>query len=172
MSGLSREPNRFAIEDVKRNYLRGGRRNWRVRFFDETEYWNEDLVAKLPAGFRVVSAYMFDPGTVTHCCSFSGSQWHVGISTFLAPPPGFDWFAWKESLGDAYEELIGTFEESYPDSFYAADMGIAKSLETDCRVLRGDEPGEYNEDDALQCLQECSIENDFFKDGVTVADRY
>lgn len=123
---------------MKRNYLKGGRRNWRIRFIDETGYLSDDARAMLPAETKLISAYIFDPGEVTHLCSFQGSQWHVGICTFLVPPDYDTWEQWSEDDEDGEKERLRDELElsGPPEDDYFGDQGEDDSFDSGIRVRR------------------------------------
>lgn len=138
---------------AERNYRKGGRRNWRIRFIDETEYYDQEAVLdKLPAGCKIISAYAFDPGVVTHICSTSGSQWHVGLATFIVPPDYQTWQDWFNSdpVSAEREALRDEIEAAAPESNYFGDKGEADSVDSGLPVLRKSRKGETNDDDIAE----------------------
>lgn len=134
-----------------RNYRKGGKRNWFIHFRDETADCNFEP-GEVPDDFKVISAYIYDPGEVTHCCSFSASSYVIQVAQFFVPPSPEAWEAWRDE-GNGQDELLTEIESCFDYHGYFPAMDESDGIDSGIRVTR-DKDGETNSNEAADEARE------------------
>jgi hypothetical protein len=145
--------------EQKRNYLKGGRRNWQIAFMDETEFWSDEITDLLPDGAKIYGVYFFDPGIIVHCCSFSGSIecWPLGSIVY-----GGKHESWEAMSDEDREKLLDAVDcDRGDDVRYFADGSLKIVVDSHERVLRTGSQRETNWEYVEEALREAQSTNGY-----------
>ena len=137
----------------KRNYLKGGRRNWAIRFEDRTPDCGLPEFAQVLVDadkLRIIACYLIDPGSITYCCSITPGFYAVELCSFV----NADSDAW-ESLSESQREELDTWTEGGEVWHGYLSVNDESLIDSGVQFLRnGYDPETGNMNDAEECLRE------------------
>lgn len=140
-------------------------RNWRIAYMDKTDTC-PSFAQDFPAGWKLISAYLFDPGFVTHCCEMTVSRWIILVAQFIVPDSQASWDLWrvKDEDSDEYEDqncLLDEYERLVPGSdcyMHASEVHSLPWIDSEIAVTENKD-GETNEDEATRWAWDTGVDS-------------
>jgi len=81
---------------------------------DETKYWKEEFVKSFGADTKIISTYIYDEESSTHCAELKSSFWMEHCGSEIEPSNEQS----EDERNDMHEEFMDALHESDDSSHY------------------------------------------------------